>query len=158
MQFFNKILCPTDFSKPSYRALKVADELAKNYSSELFLVHVVVPAQLYPATPGFVPGSPATGGYVPPSVSAEVEGHAAESLDMTLKEKISSEVKATAKLLRGGNVAEEITRFAETSDVNCIVIGTHGFTGWRHLLLGSVTEKVVRMASCPVLTVPADHE
>ena len=157
MLLFKKILCPTDFSEPSYKALKAADELAKEFKSELIIVHVLTPVQLYPTAPGYAPGQPLAAGFVPPQVTAEVEGHARESLEMTLKKRVSEGVNAKTELLQG-NPAEEITRYAQESNVSAIIMGTHGFTGWKHLLLGSVTEKTVRLSSCPVITIPAHKE
>ena len=157
MLLFKKILCPTDFSEPSYKALKAADELAKEFKSELILIHVLSPIQAFPTAPGFIPGQPAATGYIPTQIPPEAEGYAKESLKMTLKEKVSEEVNAKSELLFG-SPSEEIAKYAKESKVSTIIMGTHGFTGWRHLLLGSVTEKVVRIASCPVLTIPAHEE
>jgi universal stress protein A len=156
MLLFKKILCPTDFSEPSYKALKAANDLAKEFKSELILIHVLSPVQAFPASPGFAPGQPVSSVYLPADVAESIEKHAIESLEMVLKEKVHGDVKAKTELLHG-NPAEEIARYAEKSKVSVIIMGTHGFTGWRHLLLGSVTEKVVRLSSFPVLTVPA-HE
>ena len=157
MLLFKKILCPTDFSEPSYKALKAADELAKEFSSELILIHVLSPVQVFPASPGFAPGQPVSNTYLPEDIAGDIEGHAMESLKLTIKEKVSEEVKSKTALLNG-IPAEEITRYAEDSKVSVIIMGTHGFTGWRHLLLGSVTEKVVRLSTCPVITIPAHEE
>ncbi|MGD9159547.1 MAG: universal stress protein [Desulfobacteraceae bacterium] len=157
MLLFRKILCPTDFSEPSYMALNAADDLAKEFRSELIILHVISPIQAFPTAPGFAPGQPAASGYIATQVPAEVDGQATESLNLTLKEKISGDVKAKTELLHG-NPAEEIARYAEESNTSVIIMGTHGFTGWRHLLLGSVTEKVVRLSTCPVITIPAHEE
>jgi universal stress protein A len=157
MLLFKKILCPTDFSEPSYKALKVANDLAKEFKSELIIIHVLSPLQVFPTAPGFAPGQPAAGGYIPTQILAESQTHAKDSLDMILKEKISEGVKAKSELL-DGNPAEEIAKYAEESKASTIIMGTHGFTGWRHLLLGSVTEKVVRLSACPVITIPAHEE
>lgn len=157
MLLFKKILCPTDFSEPSYKALKAAGELAKEFGAQLILIHVLSPVQVFPASPGFAPGMPVSNQYLPEDIAGVTEKHAIDSLTMTLKEKVSEEIKSKTELLRG-SPAEEIARYAEESKVSVIIMGTHGFTGWRHLLLGSVTEKVVRIASCPVLTIPADRE
>jgi len=157
MLLFKKILCPTDFSEPSYKALKAANELAMEFKSELILIHVLSPIQAFPTSPGFAPGQPAASGYIPAQIAVEVDGHATESLNLTLKEKVSGDVNVKTELLHG-NPAEEIARYAEESNVSAIIMGTHGFTGWRHLLLGSVTEKVVRLSHCPVLTIPAEKE
>ena len=154
MLLFKKILCPTDFSEPSYKALKAANDLAKEFSSELILIHVLSPMQVFPTSPGFAPGQPAASGYIPEQILGEAQNQAGESLDKTLEEQVSKEIISKTILLQG-NPAEEITKYAEEENVSVIIIGTHGYTGWRHLLLGSVTEKVVRIASCPVLTIPA---
>ncbi len=153
MLLFKRILCPTDFSEPSYKALQAADDLAKEFRSELILVHVLSPMQTFPASSGFGPSMPVSSVYLTEDFARTIEHHATESLEMTVKEKISGEVKSKSVLLHG-NPAEEITQYAEESKASVIIMGTHGFTGWRHMLLGSVTEKVVRMALCPVLTIP----
>ena len=150
----NKILCPTDFSEPSYKALKVANDLALQFSSELTVIHIISPGQIFPAAQGFQPGA---AGYASADITAEIQKHAQKSLDMILKEKVSSEIKSLHALFQG-NPSEGITTYAEEHDIDAIVIGTHGYTGWRHLLIGSVTEKVVRSSPCPVLTIPADKE
>ena len=152
-----KILCPTDFSEPSYKALKTANDLAMQFSSELILIHIITPMQIFPSAPGFAPGQPAAGGYITAEMTEEIREHAQKSLEMAIEDKISPEVKVQ-KVVFQGNPAEGITSYAEENDIDVIVIGTHGYTGWRHLLIGSVTEKVVRSAPCPVLTIPADKE
>jgi len=57
-----------------------------------------------------------------------------------------------------GEAADEIVRMSEEQRVDLIVIATHGQTGWRHMVFGSVAEKVVRLAPCPVLTIRAPHK
>jgi universal stress protein A len=144
-----KIFCPTDFSEPSYKALKEANDLAKHFNAELILIHVLHPLIMYPATMG-------APGIVKTQVSDEAQRNdiAKKSLEMTLKEKIDASVKSRS-ILAPGNPADEIVYHAKEEKANLIVIGTHGFTGWRHLIMGSVAEKVVRLAHCPVLTIPA---
>lgn len=156
MLLFKKILCPTDFSEPSYKALKAADDLAKEFKSQLIVIHVLSPVQVFPASPGFAPAQPVSNTYLPEDIAGSMEKHATESLEMIIREKVSPEVKSKTVLLHG-IPAEEIANYAEESNVSTIIMGTHGFTGWRHLLLGSVTEKVVRLSLCPVITIPA-HE
>lgn len=153
---FTRILCPIDFSEPSYKALKVANDLAKSFSSELILINVLSPIQHFPAAPAFPAATPATGALAG-DLAREIEGYALESLETALKERVSDEIGSKSLLLRG-NPAEEIAKYARENDVSIIIMGTHGITGWRHLLIGSVTEKVVRISSCPVLTIPADQE
>jgi len=144
-----KILCPTDFSEPSYKALEAANELARHFNAEIILIHILSPVFIYPAaafTPGLAKTSERSG--------VERDEMAYKSLSMTLKEKVSDSIKSRS-IMAKGNPAEEIARCAKEEKVDAIIIGTHGFTGWRHLILGSVAEKVVRLASCPVITIPA---
>ena len=94
MLLFKKILCPTDFSESSYKALKAASDLAKEFSSELLLIHVLSPVQVFPAAPGFAPGMPASGTYLPEDIAGTRVDHATESLKMTVKEKVSGDVKS----------------------------------------------------------------
>jgi len=144
-----KILCPTDFSEPSYKALETANELARHFNAEIILIHILSPVFIYPAsalTPGMTKTSEIS--------DVERDEMAYKSLSMTLKEKVSDSIKSRS-IMAKGNPAEEIARCAKEEKVDAIIIGTHGFTGWRHLILGSVAEKVVRLASCPVITIPA---
>ena len=146
-----KILCPTDFSEPSYEAVNAAKELAIHFDAELILAHVLSPVPIYPASPM------GTGTAMSPEIYDKMEELAKESLLMTMKNRIPQDVNAHSVLLKG-NASDEIIKHAEKEDVGLIVIGTHGLTGWRHLIFGSVAEKVVRQAGCPVLTIPAPSE
>lgn len=147
-----KILCPTDFSEPSYRALETANGLAEKFEAEIVLIHILSPVFIYPAaeiTPGILKTTNIN--------DIERDEMAYKSLSMTLQEKVPDSLRSRS-ILAKGNPADEIVKSAGEEKVELIVIGTHGFTGWRHLILGSVAEKVVRLASCPVLTVPARKE
>jgi nucleotide-binding universal stress UspA family protein len=76
-----------------------------------------------------------------------------ESTQRLVTEKIPDTVQVRSVVL-AGNPSDEITRVAEEEGVDLIVIATHGHTGWRRFVFGSVAERVVRLAPCPVLTVP----
>ena len=141
---FKKILYPTDFSDASYEALKAANELALHFSAELFLVHVVSP--VVEASAGFSPVG-----------LAQIEASAEKSLQEVVEQRVSKELHARQTIVLGV-AADEIIRMTEEEKADLIVIGTHGQTGWRHLVFGSVAEKVVRLAPCPVLTIRAPHE
>ena len=143
---FKEILYPTDFSEPSYEALKAADELALHFSAELCLVHVVSPD---------VQTSPDLAGI--DLVLQEIIDLAANSLQEVVKQRVPKELH-TRQIVVQGEAADEIIRISEETKADLIVIATHGQTGWRHLVFGSVAEKVVRLASCPVLTIRAPHE
>jgi universal stress protein A len=79
---------------------------------------------------------------------------AKNSLQDFMSQKVPKEVSARA-IIGHGDAADEIVRIGEEEKADLIVIATHGMTGWRHLIFGSVAEKVVRRAGCPVLTVRA---
>jgi universal stress protein A len=144
------ILCPTDLSGPSYKAIEVANELAVNFSANLILISVVTP--IHPIGAPGVPASFKIGEYY-----EEMIDFATQSLEEIETEKISDGVK-TQRVVVQGNAADEIVKRAESDGADIIVIATHGWTGWRRWVFGSVTEKVVRLAKCPVLTIPEPKE
>lgn len=145
-----KIVCPTDFSEPSYEAVKVADELASHFSAELVLVHVVAPVPMYP-TPVAPEASPSSAGIVA-SYQQEMEVYAKKSLDQVVQQRLTKGIKSRTKVCLG-DAANEIVGAAEEEKAGLIVIATHGLTGWKRFMFGSVAEKVVRVAQCPVLTI-----
>jgi universal stress protein A len=147
---FKRILCPTDFSEPACRAIRAAGEMAETFSAELILVHVV----------GAIPALDTPTGMVGFDVAAyqkELTDSAEKSLQERLEEHIPEGVNARALVVHG-EAAHEIVRTANEEGVDLIVVSTHGATGWRERIFGSVTEKVVRHAECPVLTVHRSTE
>jgi universal stress protein A len=151
MLTIRKILCPTDFSDPSYVGLKAANDLAVHFSAELLLVHVVTPPHFYPTIP--------TGGVGAnnPLYVEEMVKSSEKAMSEAIKNTISPDLKVRSTVLEG-NPADQIVDLAESENVEMIVISTHGSTGWRRLIFGSVAERVVRQAGCPVFTVPAPQE
>jgi universal stress protein A len=147
MALFEKILCPVDFSEPSLKALQAAVELAGNFSAELAVLHVVSPL---PA----IPGASTPTGFHFPTVMQEIEASAQTAIEDLARERVPDEVAVNPMVVQG-MPAEEIVRMAQVSNVDIIVIATHGLTGWSRFLFGSVAEKVVRTAPCYVMTVPA---
>ena len=145
-----RILCPTDFSEPSYEAVKAANELAVHFAAELTLIHVVSPIPALP-TPE------AASGFDVLSYEQEMEVYAKTSLERVMKERISGEVKVST-MVKLGSAADQIVNTAATEGFDLIVIATHGLTGWRRFVFGSVAEKVVRLAECPVLTIHQPKE
>ncbi|MBN1572697.1 MAG: universal stress protein [Deltaproteobacteria bacterium] len=142
-----KILCTTDFSDPSFKALIAAREMAEKFKASLMILHVVEEIPVLPA----LPTNPAID---VPLYQEKLEEMAMITLETVVKDKIGE--KASPELIIGrGKAAETIVETAVEKGANLIVIGTHGETGFRHFVLGSVTEKVVRLAKCPVLTVHA---
>jgi nucleotide-binding universal stress UspA family protein len=141
------ILCPTDFSDPSYEALKAADELAVHFGATLHIVNVVPLVPIVEAPIGVESAS-----FNVASYQQELEGQAQKSLKNMVEQKISRGVTAVTEVLIG-NAAGEVMRYAGEKGVDMIVIATHGLSGWRRFISGSTTEQIVRQASCPVLTI-----
>jgi nucleotide-binding universal stress UspA family protein len=139
-----RILCPVDFSEFSHRALERAVRLADWFDAEVVALHVV--PLLTPPGPGLP--------YFPVPLQATKEQDAQAERDLKdlmapfLEERVTIETR-----VRRGDVWREIMAEAEGLPADLVVMGTHGRSGFEHLLLGSVTEKVVRRATCPVLTV-----
>jgi len=140
---FSKILCPTDFSEPSYRAMAAAGELAVHFGAEIVLAHVL--PDMPPVTP------------TAEKAETEFLASASRALDELIKERLAAVAKVTP-VVEEGEAAEQILKLAAAQKADLIVIATHGQTGWRHLVFGSVAEKVVRQADCPVLTIRAPQE
>lgn len=142
---FKKIMCPTDFSRPSYRGLEVAVEMAEHFSAELLLINVVTPVYQ-----GGAPGIPAH--YKEAEFYQAMEQSAHRSMEDIQNNRIPSTITAR-HLVVNGDAVDRIVENAEKETVDLIIMATHGWTGWRKLFLGSVTDKVLRSVSCPVLTV-----
>lgn len=145
-----KILCPTDFSEPSYEAVRVANELAVHFSSWLCLLHVVSLTPILSTT--VVPTAFDVNAY-----QKALEDSAREQLQKAVAQYISKELRNCRPVIVSGSAADEIIRIAEEEQADLIVIATHGLTGWRHLIYGSVTERVVQQAPCPVLAIRPRH-
>jgi len=142
---FKHILCPIDFSETSLRALAYAAAVATWYGARLEVLHVV-PA--FENGPGSVPAGGASQTATPVSredIIAEIR--------RSLEAAGAAAVDATAHA-QEGRAHEQIVGRARAQPADLLVMGTHGRSGFNRLLLGSVTEKVLRTASCPVLTVP----
>jgi len=144
-----KILAPTDFSEPSYEALEHAIELASHFDAELCLLHVI---PFSSASPADFTGISAVMMTEPPD--AERQGDAMRLLQKVAEERVPSSVKAHCEV-KMGYADKEIAYAAKVGNFDLLVIATHGLTGWRHMVFGSVAEAIVRQSRCPVLTVHA---
>ncbi len=139
-----RILCPVDFSSCSDQALQSALKLAKGFGATLELMHVV-------QTPTYVMPMMPLGG-VPVDLMRDQPERLKAQLDKVRDRHLSEHSMITTSVHEGVVHAKIIERAQETA-ADLIVIGTHGHTGLTHVLLGSVAERVVRMAPCPVLTI-----
>ena len=149
MSMFQKILVPVDFSPYASYALRTAAELARRFNGSLTILHV------HDALPLAFPDD------LQP-ISKEQQAQLRARID---KELAALSVRAgtagasgVETLVAEASPAEEIAHCAERGGFGLIVIGTHGRRGFQRLLLGSVAERVVRLAPCPVLTVRAPEE
>lgn len=145
-----RILCPTDFSESSEHALKYAFSFARPYGATLYLQHVIEPL------------TPVLGIDMGPTIGYEerpnLQNRIQELLNEAVPDDIRGEIEIKTLISRGAPFLE-IIRAAREEEIDLIVIATHGRTGLKHVLLGSTTEKVVRKAPCPVLSVKhPEHE
>ena len=147
---FRRILVTTDFSETSLEALPVAVEIAAHFDAELLLVHVL---PVDTPTPWDIPPYADFGlASLPlPEYEAQVRQEVERRLTMVSAKHVHG-VKVRG-LVGRGDAAGEINRTATAEKADLIVLATHGWTGWRHLVFGSVAEKVLREAPCPVLSV-----
>jgi nucleotide-binding universal stress UspA family protein len=140
----NQILCPIDFSDISRHALHHAAALAKWYRASLTLLHVR-PNMAVPAGPPEI---------MPVMVmTREQQLELIESLRQMAASEVGESVVTDVDVVEG-NPARDIVELARRTPADMIVMGTHGLSGFERLLIGSVTERVLRKAPCPVLTVP----
>ena len=139
-----RIVCPTDFSPTAQRAGQYAAELARSFGAEVVLLHVV-PEMDYP-TRGLGLATAV------PGLREQLHQHARSQLDAASKQ-FDGQLKVRTEL-RDGHSFEQILDCAAACQADLIVLGTHGQTGLQRLLLGSTAERVVRLAKCPVMTVP----
>ena len=141
------ILSPIDFSDFSLQALEVAKDIATHYGSEIVLVHVV-------------PMIPKLEGHASIFTEGEYENQLITSSKQRLADIAAklqqAGVRARSAVTLSNDPAMEIVRTAESEKADLIVIATHGITGWRRLAFGSVTDKLVRTASCSVLVLRAE--
>ncbi|RPI54198.1 MAG: universal stress protein [Acidobacteria bacterium] len=149
------ILCPVDFSAFSRHALQHAAQLAKWFNSQLIVFYVYAPPVspppvLFGGLPGPIPPQP-----FPPLTASPEQTQAEVTAQLT---KFAATVDLTGMQVRikalPGSPVRDILDEAKTVASDLIVLGTHGHTGFDRLVLGSVTEKVLRKATCAVLTVP----
>ncbi len=141
----NRILCPLDFSKCSRVAMKNAIELAKRVKGELHLFHAIL---LY-EDDTYKPDDRLSDNIVSYAMIEEISN---QKLNDIAADHEGNSFKVVTASSRGFSAAEEILIYAEDKQVDLIVMGTHGRTAISHLLLGSVAERIIRIAKCPVMT------
>lgn len=141
---FERILCPVDFSEFSVRAYDYARSLAQHYGAELYVEHVIPPliaAYPYYALPDSFDG-------VSWNLRTDAEKHLREFTESHNRNGLNPKL-----VIEEGQIPQSILSLASEKSIDLIVMGTHGWQGMDHFLLGSVAEKILRKAKCPVLVV-----
>lgn len=133
------LLVPVDFSKPSLDALHYALALAQHYDAQLILLHVVAPLHA---------------DMLMDTTEVQRAAHAAAHEQLTaLADATKKAWPRTGRELRAGHPVSTITALAKRANADLVVMGSHGYKGLKHAVMGSVAEQVVRQAPCPVLVV-----
>ena len=140
-----RILVPVDFSEPSMGALDEAIDLGKKFKAEIIALFVVEP--VYYATPADLYGPSAN-----LSLLLEDQQRYGKEQLAKLGKRLAKRGVKLRTLLQTGVPFQAISETATRVKASLIVMATHGRTGLAHVLLGSVTERVIRSATCPVLT------
>jgi universal stress protein A len=141
-----RILFCTDFSENSRAAQQLAVEYAQVFGAQLLVLHVINSSRI---------GYPSLEERIPVDIKEtldRIQEAVEKALGLVRSECASFDVDVKI-WSRIGIPAREIVRFAQEESVDLIVTGTHGWTGFKHLIMGSTAENVVRMAACPVVTV-----
>lgn len=171
-----RVCVPTDFSEASQHAIRYGSALAETYGAELHLLHVLRDFGEIVAHPDFTADGDtakayfnsleqaaiAEGAPLPEEPAESETGEATQflkDLEHGTHQKFAAleepwwEKLTVLRAIRYGSAVEEICRYARKHSIDLLVLGTHGHTGLRHMLLGSVAERVVRVSPCPTLTV-----
>jgi len=141
-----KILCPIDFSENSLEALRYAAHTALKENATVYMIHIVDSRVYDYGGPIYEP--------IMPDMKPVIDQASKDQLRDKLLEKVPKEIKGRVETVVSFGVPfVEIIKAARDYDIDLIIMGTHGRSGISHMLIGSVAEKVVRKAPCPVLTV-----
>ncbi len=141
-----KILCPIDFSENSLEALRYAAHTALKENATVYMIHIVDSRVYDYGGPIYEP--------IMPDMKPVIDQASKDQLRDKLLEKVPKEIKGRVETVVSFGVPfVEIIKAARDFDIDLIIMGTHGRSGISHMLIGSVAEKVVRKAPCPVLTV-----
>ncbi len=140
----DSILCPTDFSKPAMEALESAIEISKIFLAKVHVLHVIE-TSVYPINLGLPAESLA-------ALERESEERTDKEFDKVRAVLKVSGVEYTLSTKRG-MPADEVDKYAADNEIDLICIATHGRSGFDRFVFGSVAEKVIRRAPCPVLAI-----
>jgi nucleotide-binding universal stress UspA family protein len=150
MSDYRTILVPYDFSAHAEAALGVAADLGRRLGSDLHLVHVIQP-------PAYAYAYGTYGGAATPPIDMREVSEGARKSLRNVADSIEADVPVSVEphVVEGSGIADMLRESADELGADLIVMGTHGRTGLAHVFLGSVAERTLRRAGCPVLTVQA---
>ena len=137
----NKILVPIDFSSSSHAALDMAADLARHFHAALYLLNVI---PMFPINTG-------VDYYPEDAVIQGADRYAKERLAALVEDLRTSGLEAEFDVQIGNDVVGNILMVIEREHLDMVVLSTHGTSGWRAVLFGSIAEKVVRLVQCPVM-------
>ncbi|MFT5284198.1 MAG: nucleotide-binding universal stress UspA family protein [Planctomycetota bacterium] len=140
------ILLTTDLSPESLHPCKPVGDLARTVGAQITLLHVLEETRMAPHGASLAPP-------VTPLFSEEHEKHA----ELVLEEQcayLGADVDVTTRVLRANDIATAVADYAHENEVDLICLSTHGRTGFRHLVLGSVAEAIIRRSKVPTLSFP----
>ncbi len=147
---FNHILVPADFSKEFENALNYTKEMASSIGSTLHIVHALEPT-IAPTGMTLSPHAKIV------DVENEIRKHAEKNIE-EIKERLMKENYPVKTHIEPGPAADVILDYARENEIDVICISTKGKSGLEHLLFGSTTEKVLRLAECPVIAIKMPKE
>ncbi|MGC1781477.1 MAG: universal stress protein [Acidobacteriaceae bacterium] len=136
-----KILLPVDFSSSSFAALETAAEIAGHFQAELYLIHVIPKLPIVTEADFFEETA----------VLQSARNHAEQQLATHVASLISKGIRARSHIEVGNDVAGSIMMVIEREHVDLIVLSTHGLSGWRLEIFGSIAEKLIKLVQCPLL-------
>jgi nucleotide-binding universal stress UspA family protein len=140
-----RILLPTDFSSSADAALEMAADLALHFHAELCLLNVI---PMFPATNAY--------DYFPETAFLEeARKYAEEQFASRQSSLISRGLDAKICIESGNDVAGNILLVIERERIDMVILSTHGISGWRPLVFGSIAERVLKLVQCPILLLPA---
>ncbi len=148
---FKKILCPIDFSEVTGEILRYTAEIAKRFDAEIHLFHVIPNLNYFSPYESFLTPENLV------AIERNIEKEVSKDFDKAVKA-IDPALPVT-RVIKTGVTFVEIIDYIREVGIDLCVMGTHGRSGVEHILIGSVAEKVVRKAPCPVLTIrPESHK
>jgi nucleotide-binding universal stress UspA family protein len=141
----SQIIAPTDFSEPAAQGLKAAIEMASKFNAKLMLIHVVdtVPS---------ISGTHLMSGANAVQMLEQMQANARKHVENLIQSEVPDQIPCEYRVV-SGKPADEIIRLSEELNADLIVIATHGYSGMERFIFGSVAERVMRKAQCPVLSV-----